>query len=284
MKKVAVAWILAFVLLFSVVGMASAVTDGELDGEDHPHVVLLLMETELGFRYRCSATLLSPTVVLTAGHCTSNYGYIDEEGDYTAMRIFTESDVDNGDNNYPYCDKGDKNCINAVSWATHPLYETAAFYVHDVGVVILEEPGVVGLGTYGVLPELNQLDELMPRKGEKAYFTAVGYGLQASFPDGAEWKTQADRVRMVAHPYLLQLNAPGMTGDFSMLLSNNHNSGGTCYGDSGGPNFLGDTNVVAGVTSFGMNIACAGTGGVYRMDREDVLEFVTPFLEDQLDR
>jgi len=70
----------------------------------------------------------------------------------------------------------------------------------------------------------------------------------------------------------------GMTGDFSMLLSNNHVTGGTCYGDSGGPNFYSDTNIVAGVTSFGMNGNCAGTGGVFRMDRQDVLDFVTPFL------
>lgn len=277
MKKIVVAWILTLALLFSVVGVASAVTDGELDGEDHPHVVLLLMETELGFKYRCSATLLSPTVVLTAGHCTSNYGYIEEEGDYFAMRVFTESDVDNGDNNYP--DAG-PNSVEAVNWYAHPLYETDdPFYMHDVGIVILEEPGVVGLDVYGALPEVDQFDALMPSRGQKAEFTAVGYGLQASFPDGADWKTQADRVRMVAYPHLLQLNAPGMTGDYSMLLSNNHNTGGTCYGDSGGPNFLGDTNIVAGVTSFGMNVSCAGTGGVFRMDRQNVLDFVTPFLE-----
>ncbi|MBN1450830.1 MAG: trypsin-like serine protease [Anaerolineales bacterium] len=275
MKKIVFAWTLTLVLLFSVVGVAGAITDGELDGEDHPHVVLLLMETELGFKYRCSATLLSPTVVLTAGHCTSNYGYIEEEGDYSAMRVFTESDVDNGDNNYP--DAG-PNSVEAVSWATHPLYETDAFFVHDVGVVILEDPGIF-LDEYGVLPEVDQFDALMPSQGQKAGFTAVGYGLQASFPDGADWKTQADRIRMVAYPHLLQLNAPGMTGDYSMLLSNNHNTGGTCYGDSGGPNFLGDTNIVAGVTSFGMNVSCAGTGGVFRMDRQNVLDFVTPFLE-----
>ena len=119
----------------------------------------------------------------------------------------------------------------------------------------------------------------MPKRGTQTYFTAVGYGLQASFPDGAAWKTQSDRVRMVAYPYLLQLNAPGMTGDFSMLLSNNHNTGGTCYGDSGGPNFLGDSLVVAGVTSYGMNVSCGGTGGVFRMDRQNVLDFVEPFLE-----
>ena len=79
---------------------------------------------------------------------------------------------------------------------------------------------------------------------------------------------EAERVRMVAHPKLNQINTPGFTGDFSLLLSNNHSTGGTCFGDSGGPNFLGDSNVVAGVTSFGINGNCAGTGGVFRHSPE----------------
>ena len=76
-----------------------------------------------------------------------------------------------------------------------------------------------------------------------------------------------------------QINVPGFTGDFSMLLSNNANTGGTCFGDSGGPNFLGDSNVVAGVTSFGVNGNCAGTGGVFRMDRSWSLDWVSSFLD-----
>ena len=83
---------------------------------------------------------------------------------------------------------------------------------------------------------------------------------------------------MVATPKLNQINVPGFTGDFSLLLSNNANTGGTCFGDSGGPNFLGSSNVVAGVTSFGINGNCAGTGGVFRMDRQNVLDFVNSFL------
>ena len=51
-----------------------------------------------------------------------------------------------------------------------------------------------------------------------------------------------------------------------MLLSNNYHMGRTCFGDSGGPNFIGDSNVIAGVTSFGLNGNCAGTGGVDRAD------------------
>jgi secreted trypsin-like serine protease len=83
---------------------------------------------------------------------------------------------------------------------------------------------------------------------------------------------------MLATPKLNQINVPGFTGDYSLLLSNNANTGGTCFGDSGGPNFLGSSLTIAGVTSFGINGNCAGTGGVFRLDRQGVLEFVTGFM------
>ena len=104
-------------------------------------------------------------------------------------------------------------------------------------------------------------------------FTSVGYGLQKSFPDASSWKDVALRIRMVATPRLIQINT-NFTGDFSMLLSNNANTGGTCFGDSGGPNFIGATNVIGGVTSYGRNDTCAGTGGVYRVDKSDDLDWL----------
>ena len=138
-------------------------------------------------------------------------------------------------------------------------------------MVVLET--AVEKAVYGELPALDELDALKPKKDRSfAGFTAVGYGLQASFPEAADWKTVSEKIRMVAYPVLLNINAPGMTGDYSMLLSNNHATGGTCYGDLGGPNFLRDTNIIAGVTSFGMNVSFAGTGGVYRIDRADDLD------------
>ena len=271
MKKRTLALLIAFVLLMIAVIPAAAITDGELDGDNQPQVVLLLIEEDGEPEWRCSATMLSPTVVLTAGHCTG------EPGEFSGMRIFTESDVEYGNNKYPY--KG-RNSVEAKEWHSHPAYTNSAFFLHDVGVVILKKPyypdGDKKYDNWGVLPEADQLDEFKTERGlQDIYFTAVGYGLQRINPVFIE----SERIRMYAEPKLNQINAPGFTGDFSLLLSNNHSTGGTCFGDSGGPNFLRDSNVVAGVTSFGLNGNCAGTGGVFRMDQQNVLDFVEPFLE-----
>ena len=55
-------------------------------------------------------------------------------------------------------------------------------------------------------------------------------------------------------------------------------TGGQCYGDSGGPSFVGTSNVVGGVTSYSVNDLCKGTGGVFRMDRSWALDWVRGFL------
>ena len=110
------------------------------------------------------------------------------------MRVFTESDVENGDNTYPY--GGGPNSVEAVEWYAHPDYETAPFWFNDVGVVILEEPGVVlDNAYYAELPEADQLDQLKTRRGrQETWFTAVGYGLQRINPVFVE----SERIRMVA--------------------------------------------------------------------------------------
>jgi hypothetical protein len=254
----------ALIGAFAMVAVpASAITDGELDGNGHPYVGLMVAQTASGTPlWRCSGTLVSPTVFLTAGHCTeSPAGHVE---------IWFDSDVQSGipANGYPFT--GD---VGGTPF-THPQYDPNAFFLHDLGVVVLDSP--MNLGT-GALPTLNQLDALKTKRGQQDQsFTAVGYGLQKSFPDAASWKDVALRIRMVAHPKLNQING-GIVGDFSLLLSNNAHSGGTCFGDSGGPNFIGNSNVVGGVTSFVLNQNCAGTGGVYRVDRADDLNWLATF-------
>jgi hypothetical protein len=250
------------VLILLVVTPAGAITNGELDGEGHPYVGLMVADNEDGDpMWRCSGALLSSTLFLTAGHCTDGA---------SSVSIWFDADVESGipGNGYPF--DGD---VDGTPF-THPDYDPNAFFLYDLGVVVLDEPFPMLDGEYGALPDLDVLDELARMRGQQdVTFTAVGYGLQQINPVFV----QADRVRMVAEPHLIQINVPGFTGDFSVLLSNNHATGGTCFGDSGGPNFIGDSNVIGGVTSFGINGNCAGTGGVYRVDRADDLDWLATF-------
>ena len=254
--------VLAVALVTTLTPPAMAVTDGELDGNRHPYVGLMVAHRADGtVLWRCSGTLLSSRLFLTAGHCT--------ESPAAHVEIWFDADVDSGIPGNGYPNTGD---VGGRPF-THPQYDPDAFFLFDLGVVVLDEP--VPMPAYGVLPALNQLDRLAARRGQQDLtFTAVGYGLQKAFPTAAAWKDSAARVRMLARPKLVQINT-GFTGDFSLLLSNNARTGGTCFGDSGGPNFVRTSNVIAGVTSYGLNPTCGGTGGVYRVDRADDLTWLS---------
>lgn len=264
MKKIVVTLALMLVLVFSSFGPVSAITDGDFDGEGHPYVGIMVAKNDAGRpMWRCSGTLISPTLFLTAGHCT--YGA-------ASVEIWFVPDLEPAPGIYGYPNTGE---VSGTPY-THPDYNPAAFFLADLGVVVLNAPVVKD--TYGQLPALNQLDSLATRRGlQDVTFTAVGYGLQKSFPDAASWKDSSLRTRMVAYPKLNQINT-GFTGTESLLLSNNAKTGGTCFGDSGGPNFIGTSNVIGAVTSFGINGNCAGTGGVYRVDRADDLNWLAGFL------
>jgi hypothetical protein len=240
-------------------GGPSFITHGSLDVA-HPAVGLIVMEIAGVPAFRCSGTLISPTVVLTAGHCAG------EPGEFSGLRFFAEADVTRAaDPTYP--GPGGPNTHEAVEWHSHPAFTEALFFLHDVGVVVLGTPVDLPADQYGRLPAANSLDALHP--GNKTTFTSVGYGVQRINPSHLE----SVRIRMFAEPRLINF-----VGDFSLLLSNNASTGGTCFGDSGGPNYLGSSSVIAGVTSFARNGNCAGTGGVFRLDRQNVLDFVGQFL------
>ena len=153
----------------------------------------------------------------------------------------------------------------------HPDYDADAFWLHDLGLVVLDE--AVDVPAYGKLPALDLLDQFKRRQArDKAWFTAVGYGLQRAFPTAAEWKEHDDKIRMVARPKLIQINT-GFTGDGSLVLSNNARTGGTCFGDSGGPVISEDGYIVA-VNSFVLNNNCNGAGFGYRVDTQLAHDFI----------
>ena len=258
--------LIAFVLLLGTVIPAAAVTFGELDGENHPYVGLMVFDVDGTPSHRCTGTLLSPTVILTAGHCT--FGT-------SSGRVWFDADVGAGrpGNGYPFAGGTG---IEFAEIYTHPDYNDGAFYLFDIGIAILSEP--VSLDTYGILADIGTLDGLKTERGlQNQSFTVVGYGLQ-----GVKPTLQADLVRYRGTVNLIDVSGTaGIPAGTSVLLTNNPGkkaTGGTCFGDSGGPTFWGDSNVVVAVTSFGLNQNCKGLGGGYRVDQTDDQDWINSFL------
>ena len=161
MHRRIVVGLVAFTLALLTMAPARAVTDGVADGNAHPYVGLVVFYDEAGNpTHRCSGTLLSPTIFLTAGHCT--------EGAASAQVWFDQSVT--AATGYPYTGG-----ITGTPY-THPEFVWSIPNTSDVGVVILDKR--VRLSTYGVLPELGTLDGLATQRGQQeTTFTVVGYGL-----------------------------------------------------------------------------------------------------------
>lgn len=247
-------------LLTIMVAPASAITKGGVvdTANEYPYVGLMVAyvedDGELVPAWRCTGTLVSSQLFVTAGHCTDGAEWVEIWFDYD----LTDAEAVG----YPLYGEGDA----SGTPSTHPDYDPNAFYLHDLGVVVLDKRYTTADGTYAQLPaqdDVGLLDSL--RVGTP--FITVGYGLQKAFPPAASWKDEAERLRMIAKPVFNKY-----VGDYALLLSNNSKTGGTCFGDSGGPTFY-DGMLVA-VTSFGYTATCAGHGGVYRLDTADDLNWL----------
>jgi hypothetical protein len=250
-----------FTLLLSF-STANAITWGVPDNGAHPYVGLLVFDINGKPHHRCSGTLISPTVVLTAGHCTDGT---------SAARIWFDQEVT--DPKYPF---GGGTSI-AGTPHTNPTFNFGNFpATGDVGVVVLDS-AVTTLG-YGALPTKGLLDKLATQRGKQdTLFRPVGYGLQSVVPD-----LQADKVRYYATSNLVELGS-ALTDGYNLHTSNNpgkgNGSGGTCFGDSGGPEFYPvDSNVVVGVTSFGLNKNCVGADYAFRTDIDVTRSFLSNYV------
>src|SRR4029450_7661463 len=125
---------------------------------------------------------------------------------------------------------------------------------------------------YGKVPPLNWLNRYRSQPRNDQRFEAVGYGLERV--QGK--KEVGGDTRLQAHPKLDELQ--GTPPNTYIVISNNTATGGTCFGDSGGPTFDNtSSNVVVAVTSFGISPNCGGIGGAYRLDQPDDLAFLAGF-------
>jgi hypothetical protein len=282
---------------------ASAITTGRPDAGEHPYVGELIFYDadyvdprfdEPGGWFSCSATMLSPDVIVTAGHCTYGVGRDGESTTSGSGNGSGGNDIwfDNNENADfegfpPNSDYGpDQNpqryqdrarfLNRSPYWHRgtaypHPRFADAPFYVYDAGVVVLDQR--LRVGDYGRIPTLDYLDRY--QGAPHHLLEVVGYGLTASGP----FTEEGGDVRMKGDVKIDTLNSAPK--DTFILLSNNKGKphrGGTCFGDSGGPTFDGtDSNLVVAVTSFGFSSTCSGVGGAYRIDQPDDQRFLARF-------
>jgi V8-like Glu-specific endopeptidase len=227
---------------------ASAVTNGTLDGNQHPSVGGLVSPTQYsdGTWIYCSATLISPTVVLTAAHCG-------EEGE-TVTVTFDPAYTD-----------GDK--VYTGTFHADPAYPGNQSDAHDIAVVVLDK-AVKGI-TPSSLPEAGSLSALPADQ----LFTSVGYGAYevTNSPGGHQYLY--NDVRMVATGTLNSTNKTWLRISMNPATGD----GGTCYGDSGGPNFLGTTDIIAAITITG-DAVCRATNVDYRLDTTSARDFLSQYV------
>jgi len=261
MKRVS---FLAVLVLILAVGAlpAAAITGGELDGEDHPNVGLMIADVDGEPQWRCSGTLIAPRVFLTAGHCTEGA---------TAARVWFANDMAL----VPDYPDGGEVALEGTP-VPHPDFGWGARYndAHDVGLVILDE-AVTDIEP-ATMPEPDFLGQLKKDKlldngyDETTYFTSVGYGVTlVSWPPAVH---DSNKIRMVSESeYFAHTKAW-----LHLMQRAVFDESGTCGGDSGGPAFWVEedgTEIVVAVTSWGDG-GCAATGFDYRVDTPEILDWI----------
>jgi hypothetical protein len=248
---------------------ASAITFGHLDGTLHPNVGALIAnweddEVNPGPDLLCTGTLIDDDVFLTAAHCTAYLESLGIDPDDVWVTF---------DPSYDDESTGTSGLLPGT-YTTDPRFTNFSgkggnYDPHDLAVVVLDDPvGITPaeLPTEDLLGETDLLDET---------FTAVGYGTvretktkgpNALFFDGTRrWASQSF---MGLRDAWLQLSMQPSLGD-----------GGTCFGDSGGPHFLGDeeSNLIVSITSGG-DAACRATDQTYRIDTASARAFLDDFV------
>jgi hypothetical protein len=254
---------------------AGAITNNYVDDFEHPFVGLVVFYDDEGeFVHRCSGSLLSSTVLLTAGHCT------DASSGAVSARVYFQQDagarfdgVIDPVTGYPEtCAAGTLGTLCATSDELYNFgFDDFAGFpnTRDAGLVILDQP--IALSEYGVLPEAGTLDALHEQRRNDITFTVSGYGLSYSSPVAVV----SFRSRLMAESKLVNVKG-GLNQGFNLQTGGNGSGrGGTCSGDSGGPDVdPADSNVIVAVTSFGLNAWCRGTDFAYRIDQEAVLDWI----------
>jgi hypothetical protein len=254
MKKFTIILAIVVLLALTLGGTALAISNGQPDGNNHPYVGIALGPATGGGYWVCSAAAISPTVLVTAAHCF--------EGPDVFVS-FNEVPI----NYFQYTGTWTPN----PDWCIGCGNGLPGFDSHDVAVIVLDEP--VSLPRYAQLPTEGLVDTL-PMNTD---VDLVGYGLQFDSGGGPRYPEDGAFTRYYA-PTLLVASNHVHSDEYIKLTANPaQGKGGTCFGDSGGPDLLGGTDTILAVNSYVTNGNCSGVTYSNRIDTY-ALEFINSFL------
>ena len=271
MRRTLIALVGASAILLSTQNIVHGITGHFVKDFEHPFVGLAVFyDSDGAFSHRCSGSLLSPTVFLTAGHCVV---------DVASARVYFQQDA--GVHFDPilqldpitgYPDACFTQPCTTGSTLINFGYPAGFPNTKDAGLVILDNP--MDFPEYGMLAAAGSLDTLATRRGrQNITFTSSGYGLSYINPQFVV----SFRERLMVTAKLDNLRS-ALNDGFNVQTSNSPGiGGGTCFGDSGGPLFYGDTasNTIVGVTSFGLSAnVCAGTDFAFRTDQGALIAWI----------
>lgn len=219
----------------------------------------------------CSGTLIASNVFLTASHCTIFFEQELAPAGYTALVSF--------DNPIPFGNltSASTTLVTVTDVVTNPLYNRAQSDSQDIAVLLVDATQTAGI-TPAVLPEAGLLDRLSEKNGLKdTVYTAVGYGVQDRINGGGQpfFEDRNPVPRMYAFSSFNSLNK----GYIRLSMNPATGDGGTCFGDSGGPNFLtvNGTRTLVAITITGDSV-CRATNVDYRLDTASARAFLAPFV------
>lgn len=252
--------VLSLVLLFTVFSLqvVRAITFGKPDGNGHPNVGTIVAEVDGVPRRFGSGTLISPRVFLTA---------------HIVTEVIASNGIVPGDVYVTFDPVWDENA--ALYPGTYNLNPNFTFNMHDrhdLAVIILDEP-IVGIAP-AVLPPAGLLSDMKADGsllGQR--FVTVGYGMLRDDKTGGSQSLGPAGVRYYVEQSFLALKP------YWLQLSSNPSldSGGACYGDAGGPHFLGETNVIVSLTSQ-IDPTCRATDVTYRLDTDSARQYLEQFM------
>jgi hypothetical protein len=255
--RVRVALTAGLVMCVTAAAPVLTVTNGRPDGNAHPYVGVAIqpIPSMPGFVTVCSGSALSATKFLTSAHCFD-----------PGQPVFVSYK-----SGPPFSLAND---FTPGTFHPHPQWclgcgpGLPGFDTHDVGVILLSAPR--DPGAFAVLPPEGLVDTLPMRTP----VDLVGYGAQGFVRGNGPPQQVFLFTRFFAPSLLIQSNHVQSIEFIKLTANPAQGKGGICFGDSGGPDLLGGTNVVLAINSYGTNSNCAGVSYSNRVDLPDVLAFI----------